>query len=165
GGAGFIGSHLTERLVKDGVGSVVALDSLEFGRWSNLGSVEAGVEKVTADLSDLTFEEMGRMLRGVEVLFHLAAQKHTHRVDSAERVLAANVMATERLFRAAAAAGVRRVVFASSLFAYGRMVGEERRSKNHATDARSEEHTSELQSRENLVCRLLLEKKKSANHI
>src|SRR5690606_40848096 len=28
---------------------------------------------------------------------------------------------------------------------------------------RSEEHTSELQSRENLVCRLLLEKKKSTN--
>src|SRR5690606_40656871 len=28
------------------------------------------------------------------------------------------------------------------------------------TDVRSEEHTSELQSRENLVCRLLLEKKK-----
>src|SRR5207302_10969097 len=32
--------------------------------------------------------------------------------------------------------------------------------------ARSEEHTSELQSRENLVCRLLLEKKnKSKRHI
>src|SRR5690606_40680619 len=29
-----------------------------------------------------------------------------------------------------------------------------------ATAPRSEEHTSELQSRENLVCRLLLEKKK-----
>src|SRR5690606_39598324 len=29
-----------------------------------------------------------------------------------------------------------------------------------ATAKRSEEHTSELQSRENLVCRLLLEKKK-----
>src|SRR5215475_15569078 len=29
--------------------------------------------------------------------------------------------------------------------------------------ARSEEHTSELQSRENLVCRLLLEKKKNAH--
>src|SRR5690606_39903430 len=28
-------------------------------------------------------------------------------------------------------------------------------------DLRSEEHTSELQSRENLVCRLLLEKKKT----
>src|SRR5690606_41930877 len=30
----------------------------------------------------------------------------------------------------------------------------------HDMDHRSEEHTSELQSRENLVCRLLLEKKK-----
>src|SRR5690606_42121448 len=30
---------------------------------------------------------------------------------------------------------------------------------------RSEEHTSELQSRENLVCRLLLEKKKNKKHI
>src|SRR5690606_41041683 len=29
---------------------------------------------------------------------------------------------------------------------------------------RSEEHTSELQSRENLVCRLLLEKKKNTTH-
>src|SRR5690606_41879589 len=31
--------------------------------------------------------------------------------------------------------------------------------------ARSEEHTSELQSRENLVCRLLLEKKKRKENI
>src|SRR5690606_39892214 len=30
---------------------------------------------------------------------------------------------------------------------------------------RSEEHTSELQSRENLVCRLLLEKKKTKNKV
>src|SRR3712207_8631289 len=29
---------------------------------------------------------------------------------------------------------------------------------------RSEEHTSELQSRQNLVCRLLLEKKKQSSH-
>ena len=33
-------------------------------------------------------------------------------------------------------------------------------SKNDEITARSEEHTSELQSRRNLVCRLLLEKKK-----
>src|SRR2546427_4585017 len=31
-------------------------------------------------------------------------------------------------------------------------------------DARSEEHTSELQSQSNLVCRLLLEKKKKTTH-
>src|SRR5699024_11235079 len=33
------------------------------------------------------------------------------------------------------------------------------------TDARSEEHTSELQSRFDLVCRLLLEKKKTTKHM
>src|SRR2546430_12035340 len=31
--------------------------------------------------------------------------------------------------------------------------------------ARSEEHTSELQSQSNLVCRLLLEKKKTTTHL
>src|SRR5690606_40964224 len=34
-----------------------------------------------------------------------------------------------------------------------------------ARRSRSEEHTSELQSRENLVCRLLLEKKKNETNI
>src|SRR5690606_42000657 len=34
------------------------------------------------------------------------------------------------------------------------------RRRNSRKGMRSEEHTSELQSRENLVCRLLLEKKK-----
>src|SRR3712207_8063119 len=33
----------------------------------------------------------------------------------------------------------------------------------HGPDGRSEEHTSELQSRQYLVCRLLLEKKKTTN--
>src|SRR5688572_32271570 len=41
--------------------------------------------------------------------------------------------------------------------ARGRAVGRHRRA---AGLARSEEHTSELQSQSNLVCRLLLEKKK-----
>src|SRR5690606_41647845 len=39
--------------------------------------------------------------------------------------------------------------------------GHRRRARQaHRSALRSEEHTSELQSRENLVCRLLLEKKK-----
>src|SRR2546430_149975 len=37
-------------------------------------------------------------------------------------------------------------------------------SANIAVYMRSEEHTSELQSQSNLVCRLLLEKKKKAQH-
>src|SRR5436309_8005308 len=40
-----------------------------------------------------------------------------------------------------------------------------RAGRKRASWARSEEHTSELQSRENLVCRLLLEKKKKNKRI
>src|SRR2546428_9708267 len=38
------------------------------------------------------------------------------------------------------------------------------REKSDVAPLRSEEHTSELQSRSDLVCRLLLEKKKNAVH-
>src|SRR5690606_39472243 len=41
-----------------------------------------------------------------------------------------------------------------------KLIGEPAPRRRIAAPVRSEEHTSELQSRENLVCRLLLEKKK-----
>src|SRR3712207_8124426 len=43
----------------------------------------------------------------------------------------------------------------------GRTWGELERASPHKRALRSEEHTSELQSRQYLVCRLLLEKKKN----
>src|SRR5690606_40138979 len=42
----------------------------------------------------------------------------------------------------------------------GQSLKDSEEKVNRLQTARSEEHTSELQSRENLVCRLLLEKKK-----
>src|SRR2546430_7024663 len=42
---------------------------------------------------------------------------------------------------------------------------EAREETNQAGYGRSEEHTSELQSQSNLVCRLLLEKKKKMTHV
>src|SRR2546427_5197588 len=44
--------------------------------------------------------------------------------------------------------------------ARGPTLPHDRRSSGTTAAARSEEHTSELQSQSNLVCRLLLEKKK-----
>src|SRR5436309_15164181 len=45
----------------------------------------------------------------------------------------------------------------------GRLSLQVRRRPDLHGEPRSEEHTSELQSRENLVCRLLLEKKKKTD--
>src|SRR2546421_4214685 len=45
------------------------------------------------------------------------------------------------------------------------IVSRQQRRRQHGPEAhRSEEHTSELQSRSDLVCRLLLEKKKKRKH-
>src|SRR5260221_10391661 len=45
-----------------------------------------------------------------------------------------------------------------------RHAGVHRDGGRHLRDQRSEEHTSELQSHSDLVCRLLLEKKKKKKH-
>src|SRR3712207_7481814 len=68
---------------------------------------------------------------------------------------------TDALLAAAREAGVRRFVaqsFASYRYA---LEGGPGKTEDDPLDPRSEEHTSELQSRQHLVCRLLLEKKKS----
>src|SRR2546430_5386529 len=46
----------------------------------------------------------------------------------------------------------------------GPLIGALRREQGTRARIRSEEHTSELQSQSNLVCRLLLEKKKKASY-
>src|SRR3989440_6920713 len=43
-------------------------------------------------------------------------------------------------------------------------IATDSRENIYTTETRSEEHTSELQSRSDLVCRLLLEKKKKRNN-
>src|SRR2546430_7879069 len=50
---------------------------------------------------------------------------------------------------------------AAAVPALGSAAADRRRAGGRRPGARSEEHTSELQSQSNLVCRLLLEKKKN----
>src|SRR2546422_4627252 len=51
----------------------------------------------------------------------------------------------------------------STLHAQDGLLLQHRHTEQPSFDSRSEEHTSELQSRLHLVCRLLLEKKKKTN--
>src|SRR3712207_7255011 len=59
-----------------------------------------------------------------------------------------------------AAGGAWTAAFSSACCELVRAGGSRRCARSSARRARSEEHTSELQSRQYLVCRLLLEKKK-----
>jgi len=125
GGCGFIGSHLVRRLLAEGVRRVIALDSLRYGSEQNLAGM-AGSERVTRVRFVLGSDEpalLDRHLEGVDHLFHLAAEKHNQSKHDPDAVLRANVLGTNHLFAAAARAGVKKTVFTSSLYSYGRIQG------------------------------------------
>jgi UDP-glucose 4-epimerase len=122
GGCGFIGSHLIRRLKRAAV-RVLAIDSLAYGRRKNLDLSDSGIQLEQLELRSGTYERLRELLRGVDYIFHLAAEKHNQSINSPGRVLDSNVMGTYELLAAAADAGVKKSVFASSLYVYGRMSG------------------------------------------
>src|SRR5438477_6912748 len=70
------------------------------------------------------------------------------------------------LFRSGAAGGGRLLLgIPGAAGRLGVYLGRHRDDRVGAVDTRSEEHTSELQSHVNLVCRLLLEKKNSRHRL
>jgi UDP-glucose 4-epimerase len=123
GAAGFIGVHLIERLLGAGA-RVRGLDDERSGDWSR---VDPGVERVVAPLESLDDGSLDRLVDGVDVVFHLAAEKYNSPRATPETILRVNVDATRRLFSAAARAGARKVVFTSSLYAYGSLGPESMR--------------------------------------
>jgi UDP-glucose 4-epimerase len=117
GGAGFIGSHVTEALVRRG-DQVRVLDNLSTGRRENLAGLLADIEFIEGDLNDLPLVE--RAVRGAAVVFHQAALPSVPL--SLQRPLDTHrdcVTATVHLLDAARRNGVRRVVYAASSSAYG----------------------------------------------
>jgi UDP-glucose 4-epimerase len=120
GGAGFIGSHLTARLLREG-GRVRVLDNFSTGSPANLpaaGAHGADLEIIHGDIRDLHVVE--RASTGAAAIFHQAAMRSVPR--SVADPLGANehnVTGTLHVFEAARRAGVRRVVYASSSSVYG----------------------------------------------
>jgi UDP-glucose 4-epimerase len=122
GGAGFIGSHLVRALLVRGAAKVTVVDSLRYGDLANLGE-QKGVRLVKHEIGFDPPAELEGALAGADLLFHLAAEKHNQSKDSPARVIASNVSGTLSLYEAAVRSGVKKIVFTSSLYAYGRMNG------------------------------------------
>jgi len=121
GGAGFIGTHLVRALLAHAPKSIIVLDSLKYGKISKDIIADGRVTFLQKDFSSESEASLRSILTGVDVLFHLAAEKHNQSIDDPMLVYSVNILGTSRLFEAAAVAGVRRIVFTSSLYAYGTM--------------------------------------------
>jgi len=129
GGAGFIGSHLVDRLVKVGL-SVKVIDNLSSGRLENLSQHRGNprVEVITGDLKRI--EDALKAVDGVNAVFHFAANPEVRvSTTNPEIHFNENVVATFNLLEAMRKRDVRELVFASSSSVYGEPehipVGEE----------------------------------------
>src|SRR2546426_204607 len=170
GGAGFIGSHLAEALAQEGH-RVKVFDRPHVDRLP-LFPCARGFEVFTGDF--LNPQALAPALQGTELVFHLVSTtlpKSSN--DNPVYDVESNVLGSLRLLELCREQGVRKLVFVSS---GGTVYGVPRTTpvaENHPTEPISSygihklmvekyrsEHTSELQSPCNLVCRLLLEKKK-----
>lgn len=120
GGAGFVGSHLVDRLLSDGCSHVVVLDNLHRGRIENLARKrrDPRLEFIQGDIRDLPTVEAA--FRDAETIYHLAAQSTVMgAVDDPVYSFETNVVGTFNVLRAARDARVQRLVFASSREVYG----------------------------------------------
>jgi UDP-glucose 4-epimerase len=120
GGAGFIGSHLVDRLLADSHAEIVVLDDLSSGLRANLAQhgTERRLQLIEGDIRDPAAATAA--LRGATVVYHLAARAPDgDTLDDVHEVFATNVVGTFNVLRAAVAHGVGHVIFTSSYAVYG----------------------------------------------
>jgi len=119
GGAGFIGSHIVDRLVEEGYW-VRVVDNLSSGRLENLAQ-HRGDPRVEVMVGDLKKpEDALKAVERVEVVFHFAANPEVRvSTTNPEVHFNENVVATFNLLEAMRRMGVKELVFASSSSVYG----------------------------------------------
>jgi UDP-glucose 4-epimerase len=119
GGAGFIGSHIVDLLLDEGVGEVIVIDNLIRGKRENLAMARqrGAVTFVKGDIRDANL--VRHYTQDVDYVYHEAALRITHCAESPREAHAVMYDGTFNVLEAAVEAGVKRVVAASSASVYG----------------------------------------------
>ena len=116
GGAGFIGSNLVDKLIKDGV-EVHVIDDLSTGKESNINS-KAIFHKI--DISKLEPLQNHWQLKDTDVIFHCAALARVQpSIEDPVPFDNVNVSGTLRMLMLAHRLGVKRFVYSASSSCYG----------------------------------------------
>lgn len=119
GGAGLVGSHIADLLVRDGLDEIVIVDNFTRGRRDNLANALASgtITIVEGDVRDRKL--MAEAMRGIDVVFHQAAIRITQCAEDPRLALDVLSTGTFNVLEAAVAARVKKVVAASSASVYG----------------------------------------------
>jgi UDP-glucuronate 4-epimerase len=131
GAAGFIGSHLVERLLREGC-QVIGLDSFDTyvydaeTKRSNLREIGAHDHFRFVEGDILDQELVASLVRGVDLVAHIAALAGVRpSILAPEKYIRTNVQGTLSLLNACRDAGVNRMLFASTSSVYGERSPEE----------------------------------------
>jgi UDP-glucose 4-epimerase len=121
GGAGFIGSHLTERLIQEGA-AVTVYDNLKTGRTSNLAKVwrHPGFRFVEGDVREKNKVE--ETVPGHEVIFHFCDDSDIRSAaEHPDTYVEQNIMGLFYVLESMRRNGIRLILFPSSTTVFGEL--------------------------------------------
>ena len=117
GGAGFIGSHIADRMLENNY-HVRIYDNLSTGKIENIAHINSHIEFIEGDIRDV--KKLERSMKGCDLVFHEAAEVSVPRtIKSPVETTMINDVGTLNVFESARQTDVQRVVFASSCAIYG----------------------------------------------
>jgi UDP-glucose 4-epimerase len=131
GGAGFIGSHLCDRLAADPTNEIVVIDDLSTGRLENLSAPRSRIRFIEDSVANIS--RHADQLRDVTRIYHLAALISSQ--DSLKEPKAyvdTNINGLLSLLAVCRQLQRPRIVFASSSTVYGASEGTVRRESDPA---------------------------------
>lgn len=116
GGAGFIGSHLNERLLKEAA-NVTIYDNFSTGKAENIATIKEEMSVISGDIRDynMTLKACDRQDLVIHEAFPYAEQSR----DLSQQYIEDGCVGTYNLLRASLECGVERVIYASSVAVYG----------------------------------------------
>lgn len=119
GGAGFIGSHLCELLLKEGH-EVIAVDNLINGRSSNFDSYKNHPNFSFKEIDILEFVSLRKIVKGSDWVFHLAALADiVPSIEEPRHYYEINVTGTLNVVEACKEAKIKKLLYAASSSCYG----------------------------------------------
>ena len=145
GARGFVGKELTQRLISE---SHEIYSAVRSGQPATLGVRDVLVSNTT------TAAEWQSILHNIDVVFHLAARVHVMKDNSADPLasyLQSNVQFTTELATYAAAAGVKRFVFISSIKVNGESTNTKAFTEIDKPDPQDPYAISKLRAEESLL--------------
>jgi len=121
GGAGFVGSHLVEDLLQEGL-NVISLDDYSAGKEENLAHLRDmypdKFQEVKCDVTN--YQQLREHFSGVDIVFHQACSKMTICLKDPRRDLAINAEGTFNMLELSKEFGVKKFVHASTGSVYGK---------------------------------------------